>query len=130
MYIEKSSNDLWDYNPRKYRKVVNKGEKRDNLLNKITEYEENIYWILILLFGFYIMTGIHPIYQRGDPNNLYLAGVIINFPDYNKVLENNAIESPLMDLVKGNIYIINIIGEFIELKLEFLKEYYYPSATA
>lgn len=132
-YIEKIFNDSWNYDARKYRKVVNKGEKCDNLLNEIIENGENFYFLdfnTTIQILYYDWNPFYTLPEGFYSNNLYLAGVMTNFPDYNKVLENNGIESPLKDLVKDNVYIIDMGGESIESKVEFLKEHYYPSATA
>ena len=132
-YIEKFFNESWNYDARKYRKVVNKGEKCDNLLSEIIENKENFYFLdfnTTIQILYYDWNPFYTIPEGFYSNNLYLAGVMTNFPDYNQVLENNGIESPLMDLVKDNVYIIDMGGESIESKVEFLKEHYYPSATA
>lgn len=132
-YIANVFNESWNYDARKYRKVVNKGNKSENLLREIKENKENFYFLDF-------ETTIQILYYDWNPfltlpegfydNTLYFAGIMTNFPDYNKVLKKNEIESPFKDLVKEHIYIVDSDSETLNAKVDFLREHYYPEAYA
>lgn len=130
-YIENIFNESWNYDARKYRKVVNQGEKCENLIHEITQNKDKFYFLDF-------ETTIQILYFEWNPfltlpqgfydNTLYFAGIMTNFPDYNKVLKRNKIENPFRDLVKENIYIVDSDHETLDAKVEFLREHYYPEA--
>lgn len=132
-YIANVFNESWNYDARKYRKVVNKGKKSENLLREVRENEENFYFLDF-------ETTIQILYYDWNPflslpegfydNTLYFAGIMTNFPDYNKVLKENEIESPFKDLVKEQIYIVDSDSQTLNAKVDFLREHYYPEAYA
>ena len=132
-YIENIFNNSWDYDARKYRKVVNKGSKCEDLIKEITENEKNFYFLdfnTTIQILYYDWNPFYTLPEGFYNNNLYLAGIMSNFPDYNKVLINNDIENPLKDLIKENVYIIDSDGKNLEEKLDFLREHYYPDSYA
>ena len=132
-YIENIFNNSWDYDARKYRKVVNKGSKCENLIKEITENEDNFYFLdfnTTIQILYYDWNPFYTLPEGFYNNNLYLAGIMSNFPDYNKVLKNNDIESPLKGLTKENVYIIDSDSKNLSEKVDFLREHYYPEAYA
>ena len=132
-YIENVFNNSWDYDARKYRKVVNKGSKCENLIKEITDNKDNFYFLdfnTTIQILYYDWNPFYTLPEGFYNNNLYLAGIMSNFPDYNKVLKNNDIESPLKDLAKDNVYIIDSDSKNLSEKVDFLKEHYYPEAYA
>ena len=110
---------------------MNQGEKCENLIREITQNKDNFYFLDF-------ETTIQILYFEWNPfltlpqgfydNTLYFAGIMTNFPDYNKVLKRNKIENPFRDLVKENIYIVDSDHETLDAKVEFLREHYYPEA--
>lgn len=132
-YIESFFDSSWDYDGRKYRKVVNEGEKSKGLLKEIEENENNFYFldfqttIQVLYYDFNPFKSLPSNFYN---NHLYLAGVITNFPDYNKILKANDLENPLKSLVRSDVYLVDSNGESLESKLLYLREHYYPEADA
>ena len=61
-------------------------------------------------------------------NFLYLGGVTTNFPETNSILKKKGYSNPLKSLVEENVYLIDNNG--IDLKVNFLREHYYPNARA
>lgn len=130
-YINHTFNESWNYNEQKYRKVVNKGKPQCELLTEINTNESNFYF---LDFN----TTIQTLYYEWSPwkslkvntydNFIYLAGINSNFPDVVKILSKRELENPLKELVRDNVYVIDNCN--VELKLNYLKEHYYPNARA
>lgn len=130
-YIDSIFGNSWDYNALKYRKVVNYEKQLNGLIEEIEEHPENFYF---LDFG----TTIQSLYFEWSPfqnlpigyynNNLYLAGITSNLPSVNYILENRGIKSPLKDLVKDNIYLVDNYN--LQLKLDYIREHYYPNVKA
>ena len=132
-YIENTFYESWNYNPTRYRKVVNRGSKSTELLNEIQTHKENLY-----LLDF--QTAIQVLYYDWNPwkaipagefdNMLYLAGVTTNFPDYNTILQKYDAEQPLKAMVNDNVYLVDSDEETLQHKIQYLQDRYYPEATA
>lgn len=130
-YIDNTFYSSWNYGPGKFRKVVNRNKPENGLLKEIEANQENFYF---LDFN----TTIQTLYYEWCPwealpvgyydNFLYLGGVTTNFPDTNNILKKNGYSNPLKALVEENVYLIDNKG--IDLKVEFLREHYYPEARA
>ena len=97
-YLEGTFFESWNYDARKYRKVINKIESQNGILEEIHDNKENFYF---LDFN----TTIQSLYYEWNPwktcndgeyeNYLYLAGVTSNYPDAVKILEDRKLENPL-----------------------------------
>lgn len=132
-YIKNIFNESWNYDARKYRKVVDKGEKSENLWKEIKNNPKNFYFLdfnTTIQILYYDWNPFYTLPEGFYSNNLYLAGVMSNFPDYNRVLEEHDLKNPLQDLVKENVYLIDSDEETLELKLQYLRENYYPEVKA
>lgn len=129
-YVDGTFYESWNYNAKKYRKVVNKGKGCTNLLMELGN-RENFY------FGDFTTT-IQTLYFEWSPwealpvgyfdNFAYLGGVTTNFPDIEDTLEQWDISVPLRDLANDNVYLIDNVH--VELKLQYMREHYYPAARA
>lgn len=132
-YIENTFYESWNYTARKYRKVVNRGSKSEELINEIETHKENLY-----LLDF--QTTMQVLYYDWNPwkaipvgtfdNVLYLAGVTTNFPDCNEILKKYNAEQPLKALVNKNVYLVDSEWKTLDQKIQYLQERYYPEATA
>lgn len=130
-YIDNTFKNSWGFNIQKYRKVVNKDKPSNGLLNEIETNKQNFYF---LDFN----TTIQTLYFEWPPyralpinyfnNVLYFAGVTSNFPDTIESLEKYNVSNPLKSLVNENVYLVD--NETLEIKLNYLKEHYYPNARA
>ncbi len=128
-YIEDTFYASADYRWQKYRKVVNKDKPANGLLEEFADHKENFYF---LDFG----TTIQILYYEWSPwealpvgnydNYMYLAGVTTNFPDVEERLAEKDLSNPMKSLVKDNVYVVD--NSSIEMKLNYLKEHYYPEA--
>lgn len=132
-YIENTFYESWNYTASKYRKVVNRGSKSEELINEIETHKENLY-----LLDF--QTTMQVLYYDWNPwkaipagtfdNVLYLAGVTTNFPDCNEILKKYNAEQPLKALVNKNVYLVDSEWKTLDQKIQYLQERYYPEATA
>lgn len=130
-YVEDTFFESWNYDARKYRKVVNRIEIQNGILEEIHNNKNNFYF---LDFN----TTIQNLYYEWSPwrtcdegeyeNYLYLAGVTSNFPDVIKLLEDRELEIPLKQLVNKDVYLID--NYYVELKVNYLREHYFPEARA
>ena len=130
-YIDDTFYDSWNYGADKYRKVVNKERPQNGLLDEIENHQENYYFLDFT-------TTIQTLYFEWSPwkalpvgyhdNFGYMGGVTTNFPDIVQNLKEKNIENPLQSLVKENIYLVDNYAS--EVKLNYLREHYYPEARA
>lgn len=130
-YIDSVFNDSWNYDARKYRKIVNKGKPDNDLLEEIENNRDNFYFLDF-------STTIQSLYYEWNPfetlpinyfqNIYYLTGVTTNFPGTDWVLVNKGVENPLPSLVKDNVYLVD--NNNLEIKLNYLREHYYPNVRA
>ena len=108
-YIDSVFNDSWNYDARKYRKVVNRHKPPNGLLAEIEDNRDNFYFLDF-------STTIQCLYYEWNPienlpinyfeNAHYLTGVTTNFPGTDWILENKGLENPLPSLVKENVYLM------------------------
>lgn len=130
-YIENVFYNSWNYDVRKYRRVVNKEKPYNNLLGEIEENKQNYYFLDFA-------TTIQTLYYEYNPfrslpigyfdNVNYMAGVTTEFPDVVSSFEKSGVSVPLKDLVKENVYLVD--NYYPGLKLTYLQEHYYPNARA
>lgn len=130
-YIDDTFYNSWNYGAEKYRKVVNYNRPENGLIQEIENHQENYYFLDFT-------TTIQTLYFEWPPwealpvgyhdNFGYMGGIMTNFPDITKSLKNRKIENPLQALVKENIYLVDNYSP--EMKLNYLKEHYYPEARA
>ena len=130
-YIESVFFESWNYDARKYRKVINKIESQSGILDEIYMHKDNFYFLDF-------STTIQTLYYEWSPwevvdsgeyeNYVYLAGVTSNFPDVVKVLEDKELDNPLKQLVDENVYLID--NFYVDLKINYLREHYFPEARA
>jgi len=129
-YIEGAFYESWNYDAKKYRKVVNKGKRCAGLLAELGN-KNHFYFgdftttIQVLYFEWSPWKALPPGYFD---NYAYLGGVTTNFPDVKETLERWDISVPLRDLVNDDVYLIDNVH--VELKLQYLREHYYPDARA
>lgn len=129
-YIENTFLKSWNYDARKYRKIVNIDSVSNDLLNEIKSNKDNFYF---LEFN----TTIQSLYFEWNPflalpsnyfdNFTYMSGITTNFPDWLKNIEEHHVEQPLKNLVEDNVYLIDIESRVYQ-KIVFLQEHYYPEA--
>ena len=120
-----------DYNPGKYRRVVNKDKPTNHLLEEIEKNTDNYYF---LDFN----TTIQTLYYEYSPwkalpvgyysSFSYLSGITTNFPDCIHRLEERGISNQMKSLVTDNVYLVDNYN--LEIKLNYLREHYYPEARA
>ncbi len=130
-YVDDTFYNSWNYGAEKYRKVVNYNRPENGLIQEMENHQENYYFLDFT-------TTIQTLYFEWSPwealpvgyhdNFGYMGGVTTNFPDITKSLKNRKIENPLQALVKENIYLVDNYSP--EVKLNYLKEHYYPEARA
>lgn len=130
-YIDNKFYASWDYGPCKYRRVVNKNVPKNNLLEEFELNPDNYYFMDF-------STTIQTLYYEYPPwkalpigyysNFSYLSGITSNFPDCMHQLEKKDIQNPMRSLVKENVYLVD--NQNIEIKLNYLREHYYPNARA
>lgn len=132
-YIEEYFYNSWDYDARRYRKVVNKNKPENGLIKEIKENGDNFYFLDF-------QTTVQTLYYDWNPfrtlpvdfynNTLYFAGVMMEFPDYNRILQKNSLENPMKDLVKESVYIVDSDEKTLQYKISYLKEHYFPNVKA
>lgn len=130
-YIDNTFYTSWNYGAGKMRKVVNKDKPENGLLEELENNEQNFYF---LDFN----TTIQTLYYEWPPwealppgyysNCLYLGGITTNFPEVNRILEEKGYPNQLKELVEDNVYLVDNKG--VDLKLNYLREHYYPEARA
>lgn len=131
-YIDHIFYESWNYDARKYRRVVNKDKPENALLKEIESHKENFYFLDF-------QTTIQTLYYEWSPfqalpvkyfdNTAYFASILTNFPDAVSTLERYQITQPLPDLVKENVYLVDTDYRTLESKIQYLREHYYPNAT-
>lgn len=130
-YVENIFFESWNYDARKYRKVVNKVECKSGLLDEFHNNSEKFYF---LDFN----TTIQTLYYEWSPwetvdnedyqNYYYLSGITSNFPAVVNKFEAEKVSNPLRDLVKEYVYVVD--NYYVDIKLNYLKEHYFPNARA
>lgn len=130
-YVDEVFFDSWDYDVRKYRKVVNRKKPANELLTEIKNNKDNFYYLDFA-------TTIQTLYYEWEPwkamdigyfdNMAYLSGITSNFPDVVNNLEERNVEEGVKSLVDKNVYLVD--DQHVETKLDYLKEHYYPNARA
>ena len=127
-YIDDTYNASWNYDVRKYRKVLNRSDLSYGLINEMSAHPENTY---LLDFNstiqslYYDWSAFDSLGKGYYTNYCYLSGVTMNFPDVNNCLKNMGISNPIKDLVNDNVYLVDIVNyEKIET---YLREHYYPN---
>lgn len=130
-YIDNTFYASWNYGAGKLRKVVNRDKPENGLLKELEGNNQNFYF---LDFN----TTIQTLYYEWCPwealpsgyyhNFLYLGGITTNFPDVNGILEERGYSNQLKSLIEENVYLVDNKG--VDLKVEFLREHYYPEARA
>lgn len=132
-YIEEFFYNSWDYDARRYRKVVNRNKPQNGLIREIEENEDKFYFLDF-------QTTVQTLYYEWNPftslqknfykNTLYFAGVMMEFPDYKEVLEKNGLKNPMKNLVEEEVYIVDSEDKTLKYKLNYLREHYFPNAKA
>lgn len=130
-YIDSVFNQSWNYAAQKYRRVVNREKPVNGLIEEVSNNKQNFYFLDFT-------TTIQTLYFEWTPwetlpkgyynNFLSLGGVTTNFPDEIKILKENNVENPLRALVNDNVYLVD--NQYLEIKLTYLKEHYYPNVRA
>ena len=129
-YIEEVFYNSWDFDARKYRRVVNKERVENGLLKEIEQNPENFYFldfrttIQTLYYEYSPWKALTPGYYS---NFLYLGGVTTNFPDVVNILQSRNKSNALASLVDEGVYLVD--NQTWEMKLNFLHEHYYPNAS-
>lgn len=128
-YVENIFFESWNYDARKYRKVINKIECKSGLLDEFYSNSEKFYF---LDFN----TTIQTLYYEWSPwetieseeyqNYYYLSGITTNFPEVVNKFESERLSNPLKALVKEQVYVVDNYN--VDLKLNYLKEHYFPNA--
>ena len=101
------------------------------MLEEIHNNKDNFYFLDFT-------TTIQTLYYEWNPwrtcddyeyeNYLYLAGVTSNFPDAVEILKERELENPLKSLVNDDVYLID--NDSVDLKVNYLREHYFPKARA
>ena len=132
-YIENTFYESWNYKASKYRKIVNKGAKSEELINEIETHKENLYLLdfQTMMQVFYYDWNPWKAIPTGEFDNaLYLAGVTTNFPDCNQILQTYDAEQPLKALINEKVYLVDSEWKTLDQKVQYLQERYYPEAKA
>lgn len=132
-YIEDVFYNSWDYDARRYRKIVSKNRPENELIKEIKENDNKFYFLDF-------QTTVQTLYFEWDPfatlpeslykNTLYFAGVMMEFPDYNRILEQKGLENPMKGLVEEDVYIVDSDQKTLQYKINYLREHYFPHAQA
>lgn len=132
-YIEGTFFESWNYDPRKYRKNVNKGKSENGLIRELETHKENFYFLDF-------QTTMQTLYYEWNPfqalpagyfnNALYFASVMTNFPEERVCMENYGITQPLKELVNNNVYLVDTNTRTLNDKIEFIQEHYYSNVNA
>lgn len=129
-YLDDVFNASWNYDPRKYRKVVKGNELEYGLVAEMKSHPENFYLLdfnTTIQSLYYDWDAFESLGENYYKNFCYMSGVTMNFPDVNHVLQNNGIDNPLTNLVKEDVYLVDNINS--ERILIYLQEHYYPDAS-
>lgn len=132
-YVDYTFFESWNYDARKYRKVVNKGIPENYLLEEIKKNKENFYFLDF-------QTTMQTLYYEWNPffalrpgyfdNSLYFASVMTNFPETLDVFREYDIEQPLKSLIEENVYLVDQDSRTLRNKVQYLQEHGYPDARA
>jgi len=128
-YVDNVFNASWEYDARKYRKVVNKADLSDGLIEEMKKHPEQVYLLdfnTTIQSLYYDYSAFDTLGSNYYKNFCYLSGVTMNFPDVNHCLENMGITNPIKDLTKDNVYLVDNINS--EAILNYIKEHYYSDA--
>ena len=128
-YVDAVFDASWNYNPQKYRTVVNKTDLTNGLIDEMTKHPDNTYLLdfnTTIQSLYYDWSAFESLGTGYYKNFCYLSGVAMNFPDVNHSLQNMGIENPLKDLIKENVYLVDNVNS--KIILIYLKEHYYPNA--
>ena len=128
-YIDGTFFESWNYDPRKYRKNVNKEKPENRLIRELETHKENIYFLDF-------QTTMQTLYYEWNPfqalptgyfdNVLYFASVMTNFPEERACMEKYGITQPLKELVNDNVYLVDTDTRTLDNKIKFIQEHYYP----
>lgn len=132
-YIDGTFFESWNYDPRKYRKNVNKEKPENGLIRELETHKENIYFLDF-------QTTMQTLYYEWNPfqalptgyfdNALYFASVMTNFPEECACMEKYGITQPLKELVNDNVYLVDTDTRTLDNKIKFIQEHYYPDMYA
>ena len=125
-YVDNVFNASWEYDARKYRKVVNKADLSDGLIEEMKKHPEQVYLLdfnTTIQSLYYDYSAFDTLGSNYYKNFCYLSGVTMNFPDANHCLENMGITNPIKDLTKENVYLVDNVNS--EAILNYIKEHYY-----
>ena len=121
-----------NYASGKYRAVVNSRRPYGNLIDHIEADTEDYYLmdfsscIQLIYFDYKPWERLPVGYY--DENYMYLGGVTMQYPAERELMERHGLDpdNPYKDIVKDGIYVVD--NKYYEIKLMYLKKYYYPNA--
>ncbi|MCP1101257.1 hypothetical protein M2454_000351 [Aequitasia blattaphilus] len=123
-FVERVFFKSWEYDGRKYRRVINKNIPEDSLYNEMLDNKNNFYFLdfsTTIQTLYYDNSPFHSLPKGYYKNFSYFAGITINHPDVNDLLISNDIYNPMKSLIDENVFLVD---ENVELKVEFIKEHY------
>lgn len=121
-----------EYVGSKYRYVITAADPYKNIIRQM-ENDTNHYYLCDFystiqnLYYYYTPLERLPLNYWND-NYSYLGGCTMGFPENQKCWEDNEINglNPYKSFINDNIYIVD--NYFIQVKLQYLREHYYPNA--
>ncbi|NLA96555.1 MAG: hypothetical protein GX838_06925, partial [Clostridiaceae bacterium] len=131
-YIEQTDSILKyeDYFGLKYRYVITAAKPYKNIIKHMENDSEHYYLCDVLstcltLPYYYAPWERFPLNYWND-NYSYFGGCSMGYPDNQECWEDNGIDglNPYKSLINDNIYVVD--NYFIEAKLQYLREHYYP----
>ena len=132
-YVEDVFYNSWDYDARRYRKDVSKNKPENGLIKEIEANKDNFYFLdfqTTVQTLYYEWDSFQAVSENFYQNVAYFAGVMTEFPDYNSVLKKNNVDNPMKSLVEDNVYLVDSDEKTLQYKVEYLREHYYPDASA
>lgn len=132
-YIEETFFESWNYDARKYRKVVNKNVPANGLIEEIEANRQNFYFLdfqTTMQTLYYEWNPFYTLPEEYFQNSLYFASIMTNYPECIEILSGYHAEQPLKALANENVYLVDSDTRTLQWKITYLQEHYYPDARA
>ena len=136
-YIEEA-NEIFSgssaYGGIKYRYVITAANPHEKFIKHMEDDSEHYYlcdfWTTIQSSFYHYTPWERFALNYWNDNYSYLGGITMAYPDNRECWEDNGIDglNPYKSLINDNIYVVD--NHFIEVKLLYLRKYYYPNVKA
>ena len=110
-YIEETFFESWNYDARKYRKVVNKNVPANGLIEEIEANRQNFYFLdfqTTMQTLYYEWNPFYTLPEEYFQNSLYFASIMTNYPECIEILSGYHAEQPLKALANENVYLVDL----------------------